>query len=142
MKTHFEFARSPAFRKVLRSHICRSLLVLALWLGFATASQAQWITQSFSLKGGWNAVYLHVNPSHATLDELIATDNTNPIQEIWLWAPTETVQQFVQSPQTPTASASQWVSWARTNSGLSALQRLSGNVACLVRVSSATDSYT
>ena len=127
----------------LKSQISHCLLLAAaLCFGFASTAQAQWVTQSFALKGGWNAVYLHVDASHDTLNNLIANDLSNPIQEVWLWAAPASVQQFVQSPQTPLATASQWVSWARTNSTLAALQRLGGNMACLVRVHSATNNYT
>lgn len=57
-----------------------------LWLTLASA-QAQWLTQSITLKPGWNAVFLHVDPSHTTLDALVGADGGNPIQEVWLWQP-------------------------------------------------------
>jgi hypothetical protein len=105
--------------------------------------QAQWITQSIGLKAGWNAVYLHVDASYDTLDEQIAFDVSNPIQEIWLWTPNPTTMQFVQSPQEPVASGSQWASWKRSAAGGSSLlQRLIGNAAYLVYVDTNTVSYT
>jgi hypothetical protein len=52
---------------------------------FVAPVQAQWITQSLDLKAGWNAVYLHVDASHETLDTLVGADQANPIQEIWMW---------------------------------------------------------
>ena len=118
------------------------LYLLALCFGFAPAVRAQWLTQSFGLTGGWNAIYTHVDSSYAALNDLVGADVNNPIQEIWMWSAPASAQQFVNSPQQPAASASQWVVWTRTNGTTSALQHLSGNVACLVRVSSATTSYT
>ena len=112
----------------------------ARWLIFGAllltlSAPAQWITQSISLKAGWNAVYLHVDVSYDTLDELIAFDASNPIQEVWLWTPTPTTMQFVQSPQEPVDSGSQWASWKRSAAGgASRLQRLIGNAAYLVYV--------
>ncbi|MEW6305983.1 MAG: hypothetical protein AB1705_21110 [Verrucomicrobiota bacterium] len=117
-----------------------SLIVFALLV--CQSTQAQWITQSFALKAGWNAIYLHVDSSHATLDSLIRNDSSNPIQEVWLWATPASLQQFVESPQAPTTGGSHWVSWSRGDAvGSSALQRLSGNVACLVRVAATTANY-
>lgn len=105
--------------------------------------QAQWITQSVNLKAGWNAVYLHADASYDTLDEQIAFDSGNPIQEIWLWTPIPTTMQFVQSPREPVDSGSQWASWKRTAAGGSSLlQRLIGNAAYLVYVDPNTASYT
>ncbi len=95
---------------------------------------AQWVTQSMDLVPGWNAVYLHVDASHATLESLVGADSANPIQEIWLWRPAPATAQFVTSPQTPTTANSQWVSWDRLLSATSPLQRLAGHAACLVRV--------
>ncbi|MCW5552778.1 MAG: hypothetical protein KIS67_11545 [Verrucomicrobiae bacterium] len=120
----------------------------ARWLIFGAllltlSAPAQWITQSISLKAGWNAVYLHVDVSYDTLDELIAFDASNPIQEVWLWTPTPTTMQFVQSPQEPVDSGSQWASWKRSAAGgASRLQRLIGNAAYLVYVDTNTVSYT
>lgn len=104
--------------------------------------RAQWLTQSFALKGGWNAVYLHVDSSHITLNDAIGNDPASPIQEIWLWAAPASVQQFITDPQQPTDGGSQWLGWKKSENETSALQRLSGNMACLVRVDSATADYT
>jgi hypothetical protein len=106
---------------------------LALCLASALSTQAQWLTQSFALKAGWNAVYLHVDASHDTLENLVGSDLGNPILEVWLWAPPASTLQFVQSPQQPVAGA-QWVSWDRNSTDPQPLQRLVGNAAYLVRV--------
>lgn len=108
----------------------------------SASSLAQWITQSFELKAGWNAVYLHVDASYATLSELIDVGPGNPIQEVWLWRADPTTSQFVENPKVPTTSGSQWYSWNRLLGPSSALQRLSGNAAYLVRVSSDVPTFT
>ena len=48
---------------------------------------AQWLSQTINLKAGWNAVYLHVDPSHDTLDQSGWSRCNNPILEVWLWTP-------------------------------------------------------
>ena len=101
---------------------------LALLAAPFTAS-AQWLTQSFSLKPGWNAVYLHVDASHATVGSAVAGTY---IDEVWMWAPNPATTQFVETPQQPLDTGSQWLSWKSTNAGASVLQRLVGNTACLV----------
>lgn len=112
----------------------RSWLVLALLFGVCGLGRAQWITQTNVLRPGWNSVFLHVDPSHATLDELVASDPLNPIEEIWYWQPALPTGQFVESPQLPVSGGSQWSSWVRAVGPTSVLRRLSGNGAYLVRL--------
>jgi len=113
----------------------------------AGEARAQWVTQSFSLQAGWNAVYLHVDASYDTVENLVGGDPANPILEIWKWQPSPTTQQFVQSPQEPTHGSglsgdSQWLSWVRNATQPGTLARLRGNAAYLVRVAAGTASYT
>src|SRR5262245_29661008 len=85
----------------INKFIPRVLAALAavVTLGSGPGVQAQWITQTNQLRAGWNAVYLHVDASHATLDQLVGSDLGNPIQEIWYWLPALPTGQFVESPQ-------------------------------------------
>lgn len=92
------------------------------------------MAQPFSLVPGWNAVYLHVDASHTSLDSLVGSDDANPIQEIWLWRPSPATAQFVTSPQLPTSQTSQWLTWERNAVPSSPLQSLPGNCAYLVKV--------
>ena len=128
-------------RRLMRIRFnCRTLLALSALglLAVPLTSQAQWLTQSIGLKAGWNAVFLHVDASHDTLNALVAADISNPIQEVWRWnAPS--VAQFTDSPAQPTATV-EWISWNRTNAS-SALQRLVGDSAYLVRVGSNVATY-
>jgi hypothetical protein len=94
------------------------------------------------LKPGWNAVYLHVDASHADLNDLVGNDPSNPIEEIWLWQSPLPTGQFIDSPQVPTGTGSQWVTWIRAEGQTSDLQRLRGNAAYLVRVGNGVTSYT
>lgn len=116
----------------------KTLFSLALLLSLSTQLKAQWVTQSFNLKNGWNAIYLHVDPSHGTLDSLVGSDASNPIEEIWMWSPSPTAAQFVTNPQSP-SQPSYWLNWVRVSSPAATLSRLRGNVACLVR---STADYT
>ena len=113
-----------------------ALLTLVAW-----PARAQWVTQTLSLKAGWNAVYLHVDASHDSLDNVMSADSGNPIEEVWMWAPPVSTVQFVTSPQDPLPDSGQWRYWARS-SGTATLQRLVGNQAYLVRVASGTPTYS
>jgi hypothetical protein len=130
------------FSYLRRRAAVRMIQVLAV-CSFLSGPSAmgQWVTQSFELKAGWNAVYTHVDSSYATLNALIGDDPNNPIIEVWAWEPAVSLQQFIQSPQLPTTGNSQWASWSRALGPTSALQRLGGNIACLVRVDSAVPNY-
>lgn len=119
-------------------HPLNPLLCLALLLAGSMRGQAQWVTQPLSLKAGWNAVYLHVDPSYDTLDSLVGSDVSNPIEEIWMWTPSPTAAQFVTSPLSP-SQPTYWLNWVRVSAPSATLSRLRGNVACLVR---STADYT
>ncbi len=124
----------------MKCRFCRFLVCLGFLLACAFPTRAQWLTQSFSLKGGWNAVFLHVDASHDTLDALVGSDGANPILEVWRWNPPSTVQ-FVESPQQPVDTGSEWSSWVRGHAN-PALQRLVGDSAYLVKVATNVSTYT
>ncbi len=107
----------------------------------ALPARAQWLTQTLELKAGWNAVFLHVDASHATLDQQIGAmaPVLTPIEQVWRWSPNPAAAQFIVSPQQPVDSGSQWASWKRSDNAGSTLQRLIGNSAYLVY---STTDYT
>jgi hypothetical protein len=115
-------------------------VLLTLCLGTHSV-QAQWLTQSIALKAGWNAVYLHVDSSYATLQDLVGSDPNIPISEVWRWNTTSTMQ-FVGDDQTPAFDANQWASWSRSAPDSSLLQRLTGNTAYLICVYTNVPTYT
>ncbi len=102
----------------------------------------QWVTEAYQLKAGWNAVYLHIDASHASLNELVGSDPDNPIQEIWMWVPPSASLQFFDDVPAPRVGSTEWLRWDRHWAGASPMQRLAGNVACLVRVADGSPDYT
>jgi len=121
----------------MSGHFGRVLaLIQLLWM---LPAGAQWITQTNSLKSGWNAVYLHVDASYASITDVMAS--ATPIEEVWLWTPSST-QQFIDSPQVPTGSSSQWSTWTRALGPTSKLQRLVPNAAYYVKVASTSATYS
>jgi hypothetical protein len=107
------------------------ILVLAS-LVLAVTARAQWQSTSYTLKGGWNSIYLHGDATHATPDELFAS---NPeVLEVWRWNPNPTQVQFTTSPLIPSAGTAEWSTWVRGGSSNS-LGQLIGQTAYLVRCS-------
>lgn len=109
-------------------------LLLGALAAFAVPARAQWVTQTLQLRPGWNAVFLHVDAAHASLDQLVGAGAPvlTPIEEIWRWNPNPATHQFVQSPQQPVDTGSQWSSWRRSGGGPATLDRLTANTAYLV----------
>ncbi len=118
------------------------LRILALLLAVVPVLRAQWLTQPVELRPGWNAVQFHVDLSYAKLDTLIGSDASNPVEEVWLWTPAVGTAQFVQSPQVPTATISQWSSWKRALGPASELHSLPPNATCLVKLGAVGTNYT
>lgn len=112
--------------------------VIALLLGGAVVAQAQWQSQSFTLKPGWNAVFLHVDASHLTLDDLIPSA-TGPVAEVWLWRPRLSTLQFVDNPATNSTTDSRWAVWTSARGDTDTLVKLVANGAYLVKNGTATD---
>jgi hypothetical protein len=116
-----------------------TLAIVAVLLSDTMPARAQWQTQSLTIKPGWTAVYLHVDPSYTNLNALVGGDPKNPIAEVWLWEPAGTIQ-YVTSPQAPITGSSQWATWTRGGTNTT-LATLVPNAAYLVH-SLATTNYT
>ena len=116
----------------------RAALLMGLLLLGGFSAQAQWLSQSFTLKPGWNAIYLHVDASHLSLDQLIP-DANSPVAEVWLWRPKLSTAQFIADPNSPTGTDSRWAVWTSARGDTDTLLRLVGNGAYLVRNRTASD---
>ncbi len=117
------------------------LLLGALLLAALTSARAQWQTPSYSLRGGWNSIYLHGDATHASIDQLFAA-HTDVI-EIWRWNPNPTQTQFQASPLIPSAGTPEWTKWVRGSPEQTTLSSLTGRHAYLVRCTgSASNTYS
>jgi hypothetical protein len=108
----------------------KRLLSTAVALLFAATAHAQWQSTTYTLKGGWNAIYLHGDATHATPDELFAA---NPeVLEVWRWNPNPTQVGFTTTPLIPSAGTPEWSTWVR-GGGSNSLGELIGQTSYLVR---------
>jgi hypothetical protein len=121
--------RIPACRG-LTTRVLSWLVVVAA-VGCCPSGRAQWLTQTNSLKAGWNSVYLHVDASHTNLSGLVGV--LDPIEEIWLWTYDLPPGLSLATPPAPNPG-SRWSKWTRGEGTNAVLQRLPGNSAMLVRV--------
>ena len=107
----------------------------------STASlHAQWKTETYTLKGGWNAIYLHGDATHATPSQLFA--GYPAVLEVWRWNPNPDAVEFTTSPSQPYATSSEWTIWNRNDSGEQKLTAMVGQSAYLVRCSGDAASTT
>lgn len=108
------------------------LLALGSLLFVATA-HAQWQSTTYTLKGGWNSIYLHGDATHATPEQLFAA--SPEVQQVWRWNPNPDQVQFTTSPLLPSNGTPEWSKWVRGAAGNS-LTGMTGQSAYLVKCSS------
>ena len=115
----------------------KSILLTLVSLLFAATAHAQWQNTTYTLKGGWNAIYLHGDASHATPATLFK--DYPDVQEVWRWNPNPTQVQFTTTPLIPSAGTAEWTVW-KSDGSVSALSKMVGQTAYLVKCSGTTSS--
>ncbi len=134
MKTFLPVARRSRARAL--SGVPRlplAALVVFVVVAFAPLARAQWQNATYTLRGGWNAIYLHGDASHAAIADLVAS--RPEIVSIWRWNTNANAIQFGSSPLIPVAGTSDWNIWYRDNAAGSTLATLTGQNAYLVECS-------
>jgi len=120
----------------------------ARWLGLGLiglavlpCARAQWMSEAYSVKAGWNAIWLPLDLSHTTIDE--ALSGKTDIEEVWRWNP-PSGPQFVTDPNTPVQGDPNWGVWKRGLSAQSTLFQFTANAAYLIKVKdgAATVAFT
>lgn len=103
-----------------------------------TTASAQWVTQILSLRQGWNAVFLEVQPSPADCDSVFSNA---PIESVWMWNKRFTTVQYIADPNTLLPGQPDWLTYlppSSTNSAVSSLFAVRGGQAYLIKATSAT----
>ncbi|MCC5844438.1 MAG: hypothetical protein JJU05_09320 [Verrucomicrobia bacterium] len=117
-----------------------SAIAALLFAGVPSEVHAQWKTETYTLRGGWNAIWLHGDATHATPAELFADYPT--VLEIWRWNPNPDQIQFTDSPNSPNATSSEWTIWNREDPNEQVLSALIGQSAYLIRCSGTSSTTT
>lgn len=112
----------------------------ALGVIFPVKALAQWQSIAYTLHGGWNAIYLHGDATHATPDQLFL--NSPEVVSVWRWNPSENAVQITGSSLIPSTNTADWSVWRR-GALTQTLAALTGQNAYLVECSGAvTNSYS
>ena len=115
----------------------KSLFLAFASLFIAVTAQAQWKSTTYTLKGGWNSIYLHGDATHATLATLFASDPE--VTEVWRWNPNPTQVGFTTTPLIPSAGTPEWSVWKRDGS-VASLSQMLGQTAYLVKCTGTSTS--
>src|SRR5690349_17932541 len=88
----------------------KTLRTFLVFVGLAAAleARAQWTTQTISLHGGWNAVFLEVQPEPADCDAVFAG---LPVESVWAYNRHHAPVQFIQDPSTLVPGNPNWLTW-------------------------------
>jgi hypothetical protein len=133
--------QGPSLRLSLSRSLPLGLLSTVLCLlSSAPLAHAQWQSTTYTLKGGWNAIYLHGDATYATIETILPVE-TN-ILEVWRWNPNPSQTQFSSSTLIPHPGTPEWSIWKRGETA-NTLLSLTGQAAYLVKCSGAsTITYT
>lgn len=134
--THLPMNSRRLRRLILMLAPCAMLLAPCLCF-------AQWQTTTYTLKGGWNAIYLSGDATYDTMENLLPNSGaTANVLEVWRWNPNPTQVQFTESPLIPTSGTSEWSTWVRGGSA-NTLTSLTGQASYLVKcVGTASNTYS
>jgi hypothetical protein len=111
----------------------KTIFALVL-LALAGSVRAQWFSTNYTLKGGWNAIFLHGDATHATPDVLFPNNgDAAAVLEVWRWNPRPNQVQFTHSPLIPASGTPEWNVWKRGLPAQSNLLQVTGQTAYLVK---------
>ena len=131
--------RLPLFRVFRVSPVFHVFHVFLIALALAPAARAQWQSVTYTLKGGWNSIYLHGDATHTTLDALLASHPQ--VVSVWRWNPNPNQVQFTSSTLIPANGTPEWNTWTRGGTA-NTLNTLTGQAAYLVECTgTVTDTY-
>ncbi|MBL9167629.1 MAG: hypothetical protein JNN07_07800 [Verrucomicrobiales bacterium] len=97
----------------------RSVVVVVF--GITLTASAQWASQPITLRPGWNAVYLEVQPEPAECETLFAGLR---VESAWRFSRRQTAIQFIDNPSQLVANAPNWLTWFPPGSALFSQNKL------------------
>ena len=112
-----------------------SLFLLVVASACLPSARAQWQTINYTLRGGWNSIYLHGDASYATIEQQLA--NNPEVLSIWRWNPNPTATQFGGAGLIPLAGTPEWSTWYKPVATPDTLSALIGQTAYLVECAGA-----
>jgi hypothetical protein len=119
--------------------IRKTVVCLAFVLVLSLFARAEWRTETFTLKPGWNAIYPLVDASHTTLDLPLA--GHPGVKEIWRWQP-ERLDPAVSSDPLATPTGLEWSVWKAGVPEETTFDRLHPNFGYLIKVETSATEIT
>lgn len=100
-------------------------------LTFTAVARAAPVSQPITLKGGWNAVFLEVEPPNP--DPAVVFSGVPDLVSAWTWNPRTSPVEFLTDPGQLAPEDPYMLAWFPSNSALSDLKAIYGGQAYLVR---------
>lgn len=97
-------------------------------------SRAVDMSQTITLRPGWNAIYVTVEPNQKEIESVFAGI---PVRSVWRWIPNRDQVQFIRNPSEGLENIEGWFAWfpeSRPDAMLTNLFTIDGNTAYLVRL--------
>ncbi len=124
----------------------KALLFAFLSLLFAVSARGQWVTETYPLKVGYNAIWLSIDCSFDKDGNARTVDQVVPasVEEVWQWNAEASATSFVEQPSIPSQPDSQWKVWKRNGVPLeNTLSLMTGNQAYVIKAEAgAPGSFT
>ena len=116
MRTGRSEGVKPRNQKIESSQLLSRLVYLLACLFLSTVcGLGQWRTQTITLRAGWNAVFLEVQPEPSECDTNFAG---MPIESAWGWNRRFSPVQFIQDPSTLVPQQPDWLVWLPVTNAL------------------------
>lgn len=125
--------------KRIRIPMTMAAVVFAIAFTFAKAHAQSQVTQTFTLKPGWNAVFLEVQPDPR--DPATVFAGLDQLDSVWTWLSRESTAEFIQDPSEGLYGQPGWHAYFKVDetdfrSKLTNLYAVLGNQAYLFKVKS------
>ena len=138
-QTLFQLSKAMSPIASIRRLFYMALCVLGC-LSLVSVASAQWVTEGYPLKAGYNAIWLSIDCSDRSIDDLLAA-NTQ-VTEVWQWNVDASSTHFTASAASPDQPDSQWKVWKRGLPNESTLGLLTANKSYIVRVGAGTSAFS
>jgi hypothetical protein len=116
--------KTPSF-----PHLALAILAICSWAELACAAP---ITQTIALHPGWNAVFLEVQPASTAPAEVFA--GVPGLHSVWRRNPATSTVEFIQDPDVPIPTRSQWFMYVPGDPIASTLHAILGETAYLIHM--------
>ena len=113
----------------------RCLGLLLFLLALAPGLQAQWVTETYTLKNGWNAIWLPLDVSHTTMQNLLPPEATR----VHMWTNSKSGMLTPNPFADPVPVSLQWEKWSKDPTEKTTFSEMLPNCAYLIEVNSSTD---